>query len=54
MLKYICVKRNLNDHWYPTSEQGDQGLKERMDAYLQWHDKTMRLTVVRYIYATFF
>ena len=54
MMKYICKERNLNDHWYPTSADCDESLREKMDNYLDWHDTHVRTAVVRYIFATYF
>ena len=38
----------------PTSESCDQGLKSKMDEYLEWHDENVRPTVVGYIFKTYF
>ena len=54
MLKLICKFRNLDDNWYPTFEQSDIAIRDKMDEYLEWHDMNVRTSVVRYIYAKHF
>ena len=49
ILKYICAKYSLPDHWYPTSPNRDIILQARMDVYLDWHHAGLRLGVTGYL-----
>jgi len=39
ILRYICNKYNLPDHWYPTDIQK----RSKVDEYLSWHHTNTRL-----------
>ena len=54
IMKYICMSRKLDDHWYPTSVNKDHKLKARIDNYLDWHHMGIRMGTGAYFFRTYF
>ena len=50
IMKYICQSRNLPEHWYPKSIEG----QAKVDAYLHWHHSNIRLGAHNYIFRKYF
>ena len=54
ILKYICNRYGLPDHWYPTSAERDYLLQARMDQYLDWHHSGIRQGPGAYMFFKYF
>ena len=53
IMKYICASRKLDDHWYPTSPNGDLKLQAVMDIYMSWHHANIRSSASGYYFANY-
>ena len=54
IMKFICVHKELEDHWYPNSENKDIRLLAKMDEYLDWHHQYIRRGAGHWFFQTHF
>ena len=47
IMRYICQKYDLSDHWYPA----DINKRARIDEYLSWHHTNTRLAAMEILWA---
>ena len=52
-MKYMCLSRELDDHWYPTSGDRDLKLQGKIDEYLDWHHGGIRMGTGAYFFRTY-
>lgn len=50
IMKYVCAKRGLPDHWYPTNDSRDIDMVVQIDMYLDWHHHNIRQGAAFYIF----
>jgi len=56
IMKYICQRQNLPQHWYPflAKSKPDLQLQASIDTYLDWHHGAIRMGAGGYMFRKYF